>query len=100
MGAGCSARRRAGLLDACFLQLGLAGCEGARAQALPLTTVKDIALGAPTRRFDYASIDPKAGLLFFADLAGGRAVDPTTHAVFLPLRNVGGKAVLRILQPK
>jgi YVTN family beta-propeller protein len=48
--------------------------SAALGQGLPLATVKDVALGAPTRRFDYASLDPKAGLLFFADLAGGRVL--------------------------
>jgi DNA-binding beta-propeller fold protein YncE len=47
---------------------------GAVGAPLPLTTVKDIPVGAPTGRFDYASLDPKTGLLFVADLAGGRVL--------------------------
>jgi DNA-binding beta-propeller fold protein YncE len=66
--------RWGGLFAAGLLQLALGGCDGAGAQPLPLATVKDVPLGAPTRRFDYASLDPKAGLLFFADLAGGRVL--------------------------
>ncbi len=41
---------------------------------LPLSLVKDIPLGAPSRRFDYASLDLTAGLLFFADLAHSRVM--------------------------
>jgi DNA-binding beta-propeller fold protein YncE len=74
MDAGSSIRRIVGVLATCLLQLGLAGCGGARAADFPLTNVKDVGIGAPTRRFDYASVDPKAGLLFFADLAGGRVL--------------------------
>lgn len=44
------------------------------APPLPLAQVKDIPIGAPTRRFDYASVDPSAGLLFFADLAGSHVL--------------------------
>jgi DNA-binding beta-propeller fold protein YncE len=35
-----------------------------------------------------------------AENAHSVGVDPTSHRVFLPLRNVEGRAVLRILQPK
>jgi YVTN family beta-propeller protein len=48
--------------------------SGPSAQPLPLRPVADIALGAPTQRFDYESLDPKSGLLFVADLAGGRVL--------------------------
>jgi DNA-binding beta-propeller fold protein YncE len=34
-----------------------------------------------------------------ADNAHSVGVDPSSHRVFLPLRNVGGRAVLRIFQP-
>jgi DNA-binding beta-propeller fold protein YncE len=44
------------------------------AQPLPLAAVTDIPISAPTGRFDYASLDPKTGLLFVADLAGGRVL--------------------------
>jgi YVTN family beta-propeller protein len=57
-----------------LLSLALAGCSAASAEPLPLQPVKDIPIGAPTRRFDYASLDPKTGLLFVADLAGGRVL--------------------------
>ncbi|MDQ3904427.1 MAG: YncE family protein [Actinomycetota bacterium] len=36
---------------------------------------------------------------FIADNAHTIAVDPQTHRVYLPLRNVGGHPVLRILEP-
>jgi len=49
-------------------------CGGANAQSLPLKTVRDAPFGPATRRFDYASVDPKAGLLFAADLAGGHVL--------------------------
>ena len=55
---------------------GLAASDRASAQAapLPLKSVKDVPIGAPTRRFDYASLDPRTGLLFVADLAGSRVL--------------------------
>jgi DNA-binding beta-propeller fold protein YncE len=52
----------------------LCGACDAGGPALPLALVKDIPVGAPTRRFDYASLDPKTGLLFVADLAGSRVL--------------------------
>lgn len=61
-------------LAVCALQLGLGVGPPARAAGLPLATVAEAPLGAPTRRFDYASLDPKSGLLFFADLAGSRVL--------------------------
>jgi DNA-binding beta-propeller fold protein YncE len=36
----------------------------------------------------------------FAENAHSVGVDPKSHRVFLPLRNIDGRAVLRILQPK
>jgi DNA-binding beta-propeller fold protein YncE len=36
----------------------------------------------------------------FAENAHSVGVDPNSHRIFLPLRNVDGRAVLRILQPK
>jgi YVTN family beta-propeller protein len=52
----------------------MAACGPATAAPppLPLAVVKDIPIGPATRRFDYASLDPKTGLLFVADLAGSR----------------------------
>ena len=59
-----------------LLAVALAACNPAAAAPppLPLTAVRDIPVGPPSRRFDYASLDPTAGLLFFADLAGGRVI--------------------------
>jgi DNA-binding beta-propeller fold protein YncE len=54
------------------LTLVAVGQASAASPPLPLTVVKDIPIGPPTRRFDYASLDPAAGL--FADLAGSRVV--------------------------
>jgi hypothetical protein len=34
------------------------------------------------------------------DNAHSVAVDPLTHRLFFPLRDVGGKAVMRILAPR
>ncbi|QUD88221.1 YncE family protein [Phenylobacterium montanum] len=44
---------------------------GAASPPLPLKLVKDVPFGSSSGRFDYASLDPKTGLLFVADLAGG-----------------------------
>jgi YVTN family beta-propeller protein len=68
------ARAAVGLACALLLSTALSACNDARAQSLPLKTVKDAAFGPATRRFDYASADPKAGLLFVADLAGGHVL--------------------------
>jgi DNA-binding beta-propeller fold protein YncE len=73
--------------------LGLAALTGVAAGApappLPLTLVKDISAGAPTRRFDYASLDARTGLLFVADLAGGRVLAFDVRAERL-VKAVGG----------
>ena len=53
--------------------LAIAGACAASPQ-LPLALVKDVPIGEPTRRFDYASLDPGAERLFVADLAGGRVL--------------------------
>ncbi|MDE2356601.1 MAG: YncE family protein [Alphaproteobacteria bacterium] len=45
---------------------------GPAAPPLPMKAITDAPFGAVTRRFDYASLDPKRGLLFVADLAGSR----------------------------
>ena len=42
----------------------------------------------------------KLGHAFLADNAHVVAVDPSTHSVFFPLRRVGGKAVLRVMEPR
>jgi DNA-binding beta-propeller fold protein YncE len=47
---------------------------GAASPPPPLAFVKDIPIVASTRRFDYASLDPKADLLFVADLGGSRVL--------------------------
>jgi YVTN family beta-propeller protein len=64
------------LVIAALFAASLAGSGRASAQAppLPLKAVKDVPIGAPTRRFDYASLDPRTGLLFVADLAGSRVL--------------------------
>jgi DNA-binding beta-propeller fold protein YncE len=49
-------------------------CDRAAAQPLPLRLVTDIPIDRASRRFDYASVDPRTGLLFVADLAGGRVL--------------------------
>ncbi|MGH6958327.1 MAG: hypothetical protein ACREEW_16805 [Caulobacteraceae bacterium] len=61
------------LIAGALLAIAAAGCA-APAPPLPLRLVKDVAVGAPTRRFDYASLDPERGLLFVADLAGSRVL--------------------------
>jgi DNA-binding beta-propeller fold protein YncE len=64
------------LLRAALFALAFLAPTGAIAATppLPLTLVKDIPIGAPTRRFDYASLDPGAGLLFVAYLAESRVL--------------------------
>jgi YVTN family beta-propeller protein len=57
-----------------FFGSGLTGWSRAQAQALPLHVVKDIPIGSPTRRFDYASVDAGRGLLFVANLADSRVL--------------------------
>jgi YVTN family beta-propeller protein len=47
---------------------------GAADLPLPLKLVKDAPFGPATRRFDYASLDQKTGLLFVADLAGSHVL--------------------------
>ena len=64
----------AGLLGAALLSIGPAGCGRASAGPLSLTVVRDIPIDRATRRFDYASLDARRGLLFVADLAGGRVL--------------------------
>ena len=66
--------RLAALLSAALLSALAAGCERASATPLPLAFVRDIPIAQTTRRFDYASLDPRIGLLFVADLAGGRVL--------------------------
>jgi DNA-binding beta-propeller fold protein YncE len=61
---------------AALLGVCLGGVGGASAQTPPLQLkmTKDVPIGPPTHRFDYASVDPKRGLLFVADLAGSRVL--------------------------
>ncbi len=69
------------------------GCVGrSQAAQLPLKLVADIPIGAATRRFDYESLDPKTGLLFMADLAGGRVlvVDVKANRLVKVIPNVSG----------
>jgi DNA-binding beta-propeller fold protein YncE len=56
--------------------------------ALSVLDIKDAASPAVVATFPYA------------ENAHSVSVDPNSHRVFLPLRNVDGRAVLRILQPK
>ena len=46
-----------------------------------------------------AAAPRKLGDMFIAANAHSVAVDPVTHSVFLPLRDVDGQSVLRILRP-
>jgi DNA-binding beta-propeller fold protein YncE len=41
----------------------------------------------------------KVGQAFLADNAHTVAVDPVTHLVYFPLRDLGGQAVLRVMRP-
>jgi DNA-binding beta-propeller fold protein YncE len=69
--------------------IALADCGRAASHPLPLDPVKDIPIGSPTRRFDYASLDPKTGLLFVADLAGSRVLAFDVHQDRL-VKAIGG----------
>lgn len=62
-----------------FLSAAPIACGGAAAPPLPLKEVGDAAFGPATRRFDYASLDPKTGLLFVADLAGSHVLVFDVH---------------------
>ena len=85
-----SSRHLASLIStAVFLALA-ASCVAA-SPPLPLRFVKDIPAGAPTRRFDYASIDSERGLLFVADLARDRVLAFDVKAGLL-VRTVPGVA--------
>jgi DNA-binding beta-propeller fold protein YncE len=66
--------REAALALTALAACALAACSLADAAPLPLSLARDVPIGPPTRRFDYASLDPAASLLFFADLAGGRVM--------------------------
>ena len=59
---------------------------------LPLHQIADAALGSPTRRFDYASLDPASGRMFIADLAGGRVLvfDVRTNTLVKAIPGIGG----------
>ena len=46
-----------------------------------------------------AAAPRKLGDIFVAENAHSVAVDPVTHSVFLPLRDVGGQSVLRVIRP-
>ncbi len=61
-------------IAAALLSALAAGCGPASAGPLPLFVVRDIPIDRATRRFDYASLDAARGLLFVADLAGGRVL--------------------------
>jgi DNA-binding beta-propeller fold protein YncE len=65
-------------VSACFALLLLSACAPAApsraATALPLRLVTDVPLDGTSRRFEGQSLDAKTGILFIADLAGGRVV--------------------------
>lgn len=65
---------KASFLVACMLAFGL-GADWSAAQTaaggLPLRLVKNAPLGQATTRYDYESLDTKAGHLFVADLGNG-----------------------------
>jgi DNA-binding beta-propeller fold protein YncE len=71
-------------IDAALRRLYIASESG----ALSVLDIKDAASPAVIATFPYAENAHSVG------------VDPNSHRVFLPLRNVDGRAVLRILQPK
>ena len=52
----------------------------APAPPLPLRPVAEIALPGDTSRFDYASLDPRRGLLFVAHLGASEVVEVDVHA--------------------
>lgn len=65
---------------------------GPPSQPLPMRLVKDIPLGQSTRRYDYESFDPRTGLLFLGDLAGGRVlvIDPKAGKLVKAIPAVDG----------
>jgi DNA-binding beta-propeller fold protein YncE len=65
---------RLACLIAALLSALASGCGPASAGPPPLAVVRDIPIDRATRRFDYASLDASRGLLFVADLAGGRVL--------------------------
>jgi YVTN family beta-propeller protein len=84
--------KRVMLLAGTCLLTGGGGCERASAQPLPLKARRDIAVARSTRRFDYASLDPRTGLLFVADLANGRVLvfDTRTERLTKTIAGVQG----------
>jgi DNA-binding beta-propeller fold protein YncE len=45
------------------------------------------------------NLDPQGDVKVGPD-AHSVAIDPSTHEVFIPLKNVGGRPVLRVMQPE
>lgn len=85
--------RVAALLASMALLLMSSACDaGTPLPILPLRLVKDIPLGQSTRRYDYESFDPRTGLLFVADLAGGRVlvIDPKAGKLVKAIPGVDG----------
>jgi YVTN family beta-propeller protein len=55
----------------------------------------------PLTVFDVSTDKPlRIGAAKLADNAHVVAVDPATHRVYFPLRNVGGRPVLRVMEPR
>jgi DNA-binding beta-propeller fold protein YncE len=103
-----------GLLIASQERLAFIGCEdNDRLLVLDLVSGRIQGSFAVGSEPDVLAYDPGPGLIYVASEAGveklgeGRvapdahvvAVDPATHLVYLPLRNVDGRPVLRIMRP-
>lgn len=119
------ADRNHGLLIDPVRHLAFVACEGnARLLVLDLERKKTIARASVGARPDVMAFDPglrllyvasesgtvsvfriagktveKVGEQFVAQRAHSIAVDPATHLVYLPLQNVHGRPVLRIMAP-
>jgi hypothetical protein len=74
----------------------------AAAAPLPVSVVAD-PLPGRTTRWDYASLDSHTHRLFteayLAPSVHVVAVDPATHLAYFPLKDVGGRSVLRVTTP-
>lgn len=115
-----------GLLIDTTRRLAFIACEdNAKLLVLDMQTFNVIASHSVGREPDVLAFDPALSLLYIASESGTVsvfelekntlrkvweekvdphahtvAVDPETHRVFLPLQNVNGQPVLRIMQPK
>jgi DNA-binding beta-propeller fold protein YncE len=67
---------------------------------LPLSRLYIAGEGGIVTVLDISATTPrKIGEALLADNAHVVGVDPATHRVYFPLRNVGGQAVLRVMEP-